>query len=160
MPEALSETPPHDFTGAPTRSMTLSMATEGGKTRWLINGLSHEMHEYPITVRRGAKEIWEVRNDEKSMPHPMHLHGFRFLVLGRAGSPEQVSRLAVDGSGRTVSDLGFKDTVLVWPGETFRWAVDFSHGFQGEQLHMFHCHILEHENGGMMLNFKVVPGGA
>jgi suppressor of ftsI/bilirubin oxidase len=86
----------------------------------------------------------------------MHLHGFRFLVLGRSGSPGQVSRLAIDGDGRTVSDLGFKDTALIWPGETVRWAIDFSHDFEGEQLYMFHCHILEHENAGMMLNVKVV----
>ena len=61
----------------------------------------------------------------------------------------------MDDSGRTATDLGFKDTVLVWPGETVRWAVDFAHGFEGEQLYMFHCHILEHETA-MMLNLKVV----
>jgi blue copper oxidase len=160
VPETLSESPRPDFTGASTRPITLSMATEGERTQWLINGLSHEVDEYPIVVRRGAKEVWAVRNDEISMPHPMHLHGFRFLVLSRTGSPEQVSRFAVDDAGRTVSDLGFKDTVLIWPGETVRWAVDFSHGFEGEQLYMFHCHILEHENAGMMLNVKVVSGEA
>ena len=159
VPETLTGFPQPDFAGAPTRPITLSMATEGGANRWLINGLSHEMDEYPIVARRGAKEIWEIYNDERSMPHPMHLHGFRFLVLGRKGSPEQVSRLAVDGGGRTVTDLGYKDTVLVWPGETVRLAMDFAHGFEGEQLYMFHCHILEHENAGMMLNLKVVSGG-
>jgi len=71
-------------------------------------------------------------------------------------SPQQVGRLTVDGKGRTATDLGFKDTVLVWPGETAKVAVDFSHGFEGEQLYMFHCHILEHEDAGMMLNYKVV----
>jgi blue copper oxidase len=76
------------------------------------------------------------------------------------GGPEQVSRLGVDEDGRTVTDLGYKDTVLVWPGETVRMAMDFSHGFEGEQLHKFHCHKLEHENGGMMLNVKVVSGEA
>ncbi len=159
-PEILSEIPQKDFTEAPTRPITLSMVTEGETTRWLINGLSYEMGEYPIVVRRGAKEIWELHNAERSMPHPMHLHGFRFLVLGRTGSPEQVSRLAVDYDGRTMTDLGFKDTVLVWPGETVKVAIDFSHGFEGEQLYMFHCHILEHENAGMMLNVKVVSGEA
>jgi blue copper oxidase len=138
----------------------LSMVTEGETTRWLINGLSYEMGEYPIVARRGAKEIWEIHNAERNMPHPMHLHGFRFLVLGKTGSPEQVSRLAVDYDGRTVTDLGFKDTVLVWPGETVKVAIDFSHSFEGEQLYMFHCHILDHENAGMMLNVKVVSGEA
>jgi blue copper oxidase len=160
VPETLSESPRQDFAGATTRPVTLSMATEGETNRWLINGLAHEMDEYPIEARRGEKEIWEIYNDERSMPHPMHLHGFRFLVLSRTGSPEQLSRLAVDESGRTVSDLGYKDTVLVWPGESVKCAVDFSHGFEGEQLYMFHCHILEHENAGMMLNVKVISGEA
>jgi blue copper oxidase len=160
VPETLTAYPRQDLTGAPTRPITLSMATEGEANSWLINGLTHEMDEYPIVARRGAKEIWEIRNEERSMPHPMHLHGFRFLVLGRTGSPEQVSRLAVDESGRTVTDLGYKDTVLVWPGETVRCAMDFAHGFEGEQLYMFHCHILEHENAGMMLNVKVLSGEA
>jgi blue copper oxidase len=154
-PETLYEPPRQDFFGATTRSITLSMASEGRANRWLINGLTHEMDEYPIVAQRGEKEIWDIHNDEKSMPHPMHLHGFRFRVLGRTGSPEQVSHLAVDESGRTATDLGFKDTVLVWPGETVKLAIDFSHGFEGEQFYMFHCHILEHENAGMMLNVKV-----
>jgi blue copper oxidase len=160
VPETLSESQQQDFTEATTRPIRLSMATEGGATRWLIDGLRHRMDEYPIVAQRGAKEIWRIHNDERSMPHPMHLHGFRFLILSRTGSPEQVSRLAVDEDGRTMADLGFKDTVLVWPGETVNLALDFSHGFEGEQLYMFHCHILEHENAGMMLNFKVLSGEA
>jgi suppressor of ftsI/bilirubin oxidase len=70
--------------------------------------------------------------------------------------------MAVDEHGRTVTDLGWKDTVLVWPGETVRIAIEFSHDFDGEQIYLFHCHILEHEDAGMMINYKVVdpPGRA
>jgi blue copper oxidase len=107
-------------------------------------------------VQRGASEVWEIRNDERSMPHPMHLHGFRCRVLERKNSPGQVAGTAVDEKGRTVTDLGWKDTVLVWPGETVRIAIQFSHDFEEEQLYLFHCHILEHEDAGMMLNYKVV----
>jgi FtsP/CotA-like multicopper oxidase with cupredoxin domain len=117
--------------------------------------MDHRHHMGPARLPDGHG-FYVLKNDERSMPHPMHLHGFRFLVLGRTGSLEQVSRLAVDDAGRTATDLGYKDTVLVWPGETVRLAVDFSHGFEGEQFYMFHCHILEHENAGMMLNVKVV----
>ena len=89
------------------------------------------------------------------MPHPMHIHGFQFRVMSRQGSPEQVQRLALDGNGLTVTDLGWKDTVLSWPGETVRIVTDFSHPFLGDQVYMVHCHNLEHEDGGMMLNLKV-----
>jgi blue copper oxidase len=154
VPETLSEVPQPDSGDADIRPITISMTTDDQGMRWLINGKTHRMDEVPIVVQRGAKEIWEIHNDEKSMPHPAHLHGFQFRVLERAGTPEQVAHLAVDESGRLVTDLGFKDTVLLWPGETVRCAMDFSHGFDGEQLYMFHCHILEHETG-MMLNVKI-----
>src|ERR687886_83014 len=87
------------------------------------------------------------------MPHPINLHGFQFSVLERVGTPEQVAQLAVDEEGRLATDVGFKDTVLLWPGETVKCAMDFSHGFEGEQIYMFHCHILEHETA-MMLNLE------
>src|SRR5918993_983621 len=105
---------------ARARRVTLSAETEGDETRWLIDGRTYDPNEYPIVARRGEVEVWEIRNEKRSMPHPMHLHAFRFRVLGRTGSPEQVSRLAIDRQGRTVTDLGWKDTVLVWPGETVR----------------------------------------
>jgi blue copper oxidase len=155
VPEILSEMPQPDLGDVDTRPITISMTTDDQGMRWLINGKTHRMDEFPIVVQRGVKEIWEIHNHEKSMPHPIHLHGFQFRILERVSTPEQVAHLVVDEKGRLVTDLGFKDTVLLWPGETVKCAMDFSHGFEGEQLYMFHCHILEHEMG-MMLNLKVV----
>ena len=87
----------------------------------------------------------------------MHLHGYFYRVLQRSGSPEQVKKQAVDAQGRLVTDLGYKDTVLVWPGETVSVSIDFSRPqYQGEQLFLFHCHNLEHEDQGMMLNVRVM----
>ncbi|MFN3805056.1 MAG: multicopper oxidase domain-containing protein [Pyrobaculum sp.] len=60
---------------------------------------------------------------------------------------------AVDRRGRLPTDLGLKDTVLVWPGETVVVAVEFDI-FVEPQLFPFHCHNLEHEDGGM-INIKV-----
>src|SRR5215207_509009 len=154
VPETLSEIPQPDLAQAASRPITISMTTDDQGMRWLINGKTHRMDEFPIVVQRGVTEVWEIHNDENSMPHPIHLHGFQFRILGRVGTPEQVAHLVVDEKGRLVTDLGFKDTVLLWPGETVKCAMDFSHGFEGEQLYMFHCHILEHETG-MMLNLKV-----
>lgn len=56
------------------------------------------------------------------------------------------------------TDLGWKDTVLIWPGETVRVALNFTHNFRGEQTYVVHCHVLEHEENGMMLNYKVIEG--
>jgi blue copper oxidase len=154
VPETLSRLPQLDLGGATMRPITVSMTTDDRGMKWLINGKTHSMDEFPIIVQRGAKEIWEIYNDEKSMPHPMHIHGFQFRVLERVGSPEQVAHLVVDERGRLVTDPGLKDTVLVWPGETVKWFIDFSHDFEGEQYYMFHCHILEHETA-MMVNLRV-----
>jgi suppressor of ftsI/bilirubin oxidase len=90
------------------------------------------------------------------MPHPMHIHGFQFQVLQRINSPLVVRRLAINNQGLLATDVGFKDTVLVWPGETVRIAIDFSHDFLGSQLYMLHCHNLEHEDNGMMMNYEVI----
>src|SRR5215211_2225773 len=117
VPATLSRMPQLDSGRATTRPITVSMTTDDRGMQWLINGKTHEMDEFPIVVQRGAKEIWEIRNDEKSMPHPMHIHGFQFRIQERVGTPEQVAHLVVDEKGRLVTDLGFKDTVLLWPGE-------------------------------------------
>jgi suppressor of ftsI/bilirubin oxidase len=113
------------------------------------------MDEAPIVVQRNTAETWLIRNYFNSMPHAMHLHGFHFQVAGRQTSPAQVAALKVDEAGRLATDLGWKDTVLVWPGESVRIAIDFTLPFAGEQTYVFHCHNLEHEDGGMMLGVKV-----
>lgn len=151
LPARLSQVAPIKTAGAAVRMINLEMA----QMRWLINGNTYQMDVFPIEVKRNTVEIWEIRNTEHSMPHPMHIHGFQFQVQSRQNSPAQLRALASHGNGRTVSDLGWKDTVLVWPGETVRIAIDFSHDFGGDQTYVFHCHNLEHEDGGMMVNLRV-----
>ena len=125
------------------------------KGRWRVDDRVYDMQSTPIVVSRNAVETWLVRNDRASMPHAMHLHGFQFRVLGREASPGQLAPLVVDARGRLATDLGWKDTVLVWPGETVKIRIDFRHPFAGEQIYLVHCHNLEHEDGGMMLRVKV-----
>ena len=126
-----------------------------GNGNWTINGWRFNMHETPVTVQRGAREIWLLQNNRASMPHPAHIHGFQFRVLERRDSPAQVRSLATRNNGLLPQDLGLLDTVLVWPGESVRIALDFSHPFSGDQIYMFHCHNLEHEDTGMMIGYKV-----
>ncbi len=125
------------------------------KMVWRINGLTYQNEKTPITVKRGATEVWNIQNAAASMPHPFHIHGFQFQILERIGSPAQQKELSVNDKGLAASDLGWKDTVLVWPGETACIAIDFTHPFNGDQVYMIHCHNLEHEDQGMMLNLKV-----
>ena len=150
-PETLSKIKPMGLEGAAERKIELSM----GHMRFLINGLTFRMDEVAFEVKRGAVEIWRISNPTVGMPHPMHLHGFSFQVIERLNSPPPLAASARFGKGRTVSDLGWKDTVLVWPGETVRIAIDFTHDFPGSQTYLFHCHNLEHEDAGMMINYRV-----
>jgi suppressor of ftsI len=98
----------------------------------LINGKRMDLHRVDVTVPLGATEIWEIEN-LVGMDHPFHLHGFRFQVLDRDGVPEPFPQ--------------WKDTVNVPKHETVRVIVTFD-DYPG--LWMFHCHILDHEDAGMM----------
>ena len=141
----------------PDRRLRLDFDDRSG---YLIDQTPYQRDEIAFSIARGAREVWEVRNSPLSMPHPMHLHGFGFRVLRRQGTFGPARALASANSGRMPSDLGVKDTVVVWPNETLWLAVDFSlpadATFDGRQRYMFHCHNLEHEDGMMMRNFAVV----
>ncbi len=151
LPARLSEPIALSAAAGDDRPLRLAFA----KGRWRINDRVYDMQSTPIVVPRDAVETWLVRNEHASMPHAMHLHGFQFRVLERATSPGQLAPLVVDARGRLAADLGWKDTVLVWPGESVRIRIDFRHPFAGEQIYLVHCHNLEHEDGGMMLRVKV-----
>jgi FtsP/CotA-like multicopper oxidase with cupredoxin domain len=75
--------------------------------------------------------------------HPMHIHGVQFQVLERIG-----------GRGSVISsEKGWKDTVLVMAKEKVRVIMTFPL-YTG--TFVFHCHNLEHEDDGMMLNYKII----
>lgn len=157
LPSRLSALP--DATAAPgaaTRRIRLDFDERAG---FLIDNTPYRLDEIAFNVTRGVHEVWEIRNSPISMPHPMHLHGFGFRVLRRQGTYGGARRLATESGGRFPTDLGIKDTVVLWPNETVTLAVDFAlpndAPFSGRQRYMFHCHNLEHEDGMMMRNFAV-----
>ncbi|MEO8847533.1 MAG: multicopper oxidase domain-containing protein, partial [Casimicrobiaceae bacterium] len=151
-PSVLSTLPfPPLATGDPV-AFRLSFA----KSRWRINDRVFDMQGEPLLVPRNTVQTWLLRNYYTSMPHAMHLHGFTLRVLARETSPDFLAPLAIDANGRLPADMGAKDTVLVWPGESVRVAIDFSCPFAGPQDYLLHCHNLEHEDGGMMLRVRVV----
>ena len=129
-----------------------------GMMVWGINGAKFDMLGVSEleTVKLGTHEIWEFRNEGRGsmmgmvMPHAMHVHGLQFQVLSRG-----VMR-KFEGGYRTVNagfvDEGWKDTVLVMPGERVRVLLRFS-DYTG--LFLYHCHMLEHEDTGLMRNYLV-----
>ena len=100
------------------------------------------------TVTLNALEVWELTNDvngANGFPHPIHVHGLQFQVIERTGTPSDVR----DG----YVDEGWKDTVLLMPNERAKILLKFE-DYTG--LFLYHCHNLEHEDGGMMRNYRVV----
>lgn len=85
-----------------------------------------------------------------SMAHPIHLHGQQFQVLSRSLSGDDADDYETVKEGLISS--GFKDTVLLMPGEKIRLIKPFE-DFKGR--FMYHCHNLEHEDLGMMREFEI-----
>lgn len=110
---------------------------------WTINGKGYEANAYEDyeLIRFGDTEVWEFYNPT-GMPHPMHIHGTQFQILKRES-----------GQLQGCLDEGWKDTVLVMPGDRVQVIKEFN-TFKGTFI--YHCHNLEHEDMSMMRNFKII----
>ena len=155
LPQRLAAIPPLGPTtfGQRPRSFRL----EGAHMNWTINGRSyqHEAVADDEIVRFGAEEVWAFENlggmgMMGAQPHPMHVHGVQFRVLDRSMSSSAAAYWQRLREGFV--DDGWKDTVLVLPGERVRVAMRFD---AHPGLFLYHCHNLEHEDMGMMRSFRI-----
>ncbi|MBW5481415.1 multicopper oxidase family protein [Streptomyces bambusae] len=111
-----------------------------------INGRKMDMGRVDGTVVRGTAETWTVRNDD-GMPHNFHVHEVQFRILDVNGQPPPPHL------------RGPKDTVFVPSGTTVRLAMRFDGPADPDTPYMYHCHLLYHEDEGMMGQFVVVEPG-
>ena len=132
-------------------------AVTSGGMQWLLNGRTFDMESVASneTVALGSKEVWEFANlgggmMGMRMAHPLHVHGRQFRILSRQVDPALAKDWESLRGGFT--DEGWKDTVLVMPGERVRVLMHFTR-YPG--LFLYHCHNLEHEDMGMMRNYRV-----
>ncbi|WP_367299876.1 multicopper oxidase CueO [Hafnia alvei] len=107
-----------------------------------INGIAFDMAKPMFDVPRGTYEKWTISGEGDMMLHPFHIHGTQFRILSENGKPPAAHR------------SGWKDTVRVegWRSEVL---VKFDHEAPKERAYMAHCHLLEHEDTGMMMSFTV-----
>lgn len=154
MPDTLANVSPPDPSQATvTRSFELQMDTGAdlaalafawgnicGDGAMAINGQPMNMDRIDEEVRKGDTEIWRISVDEQL--HPFHIHGCSFRILTQNGAePPAYAQ-------------GWKDMVHVENG----WSdvlVTFNHEATVDTPYMYHCHILEHEDCGMMGQFTV-----
>ncbi|WP_405676504.1 multicopper oxidase domain-containing protein [Streptomyces sp. NBC_01511] len=138
----------------PARLVDLPRATAASATRTRtfelaehrINGKQMRMDRIDFGVRKDSTEIWEVRSGDGTL-HSFHVHDVQFRVL------------SVDGDRPPPELAGWKDTVFLPPGTTMRLVIRFADYSDPDVPYMFHCHMLYHEDQGMMGQFVVLGPG-
>lgn len=106
-----------------------------------INGKKFDPDRIDFTQEKGVTEIWEVYNkpDMMNSLHPFHIHGTQFKVV------------SINDETPPLHLQGYKDTISLPPGDKAKIAVKFTE----PGIYMYHCHILEHEDNGMMGQVEV-----
>jgi FtsP/CotA-like multicopper oxidase with cupredoxin domain len=139
LPSRLSILPRYPLGGDTTRRR---FRFESFMMSHTINGRSFDLERIDERVPLGRTEVWTLVNGSE-LPHPVHIHGGQFRVVSRTGGRNRVMPW----------ETGLKDTVLLLPNEEVDVAVRFA---DHPGVFLLHCHTLEHEDSGMMLNFEVV----
>jgi bilirubin oxidase len=128
-----------------TRTLTFTPVTMGSNQLngdFLINGSTMDLDVINYSVPLNNTEIWELTN-QSAISHPFHIHDVQFNILTR------------NGVAPPVNEQGRKDVVLVKPQETVRFIAKFEDFTSDTVPYMYHCHLLTHEDGGMMGQFIV-----
>jgi FtsP/CotA-like multicopper oxidase with cupredoxin domain len=107
-----------------------------------INGRPHDIARIDAEVELGSVERWFIGGGGV-VEHPFHVHGVHFRIVSEGG-----------GAPARPENRGWKDTVVI-SGET-EIIARFTHSAGREAPFMYHCHILEHEDAGMMGQFTVI----
>jgi bilirubin oxidase len=140
-----SATPP---AGAPIRRFHLQRGTDAaGKNVFKINDQLMDMARIDFNIADGAHEIWEITAGDRVWPHNFHIHDTQFRILD------------IDGAPPPPELAGYKDTVFIYPQTTVRLAVRFSGYTDPINPYMYHCHMLFHEDQGMMGQFRTLAPG-
>ncbi|WP_228041033.1 multicopper oxidase family protein [Nodosilinea sp. LEGE 07088] len=119
-----------------TRQFTLN---HGMGMVFLINGQAFDHSRIDTQVALNTVEDWEIVNTG-TMAHPFHVHTNKFQIISRNGQPAPYA--------------AWKDVVLVSPGETVRIRMPFR-DYTGKTV--YHCHVLDHEDRGMMGTLDIQP---
>ncbi len=108
-----------------------------------INGKSMDMNRIDENVPLNQVEIWDVENS-MGMNHNFHIHATHFEIIER------------NGGSVADNEKGYKDTVYLAPNDKVKLIVKMTDYTDSTNPYMYHCHFLEHEDGGMMGQFVVI----
>lgn len=131
--------------GAGTRNIAITATPMMSMTNFFLNGVKFDEDVINFTATQGNTEIWTITN-QSMMPHPFHIHGNHFYVL------------SVNGATPPANQQGRKDVITVPPMMGSVQLITRYEDFADPDMpYMYHCHILSHEDGGMMGQFLVLP---
>ena len=140
VPDRLRPVPKLDVPDKVAMTWTFDLTEDGHGSYWSINGEMFDPQRVDHRVLLGSTERWRLRNTS-DMTHYVHLHEEQWQTISRNGErPPPWER-------------GFEDTWRLDPGETVDVAARFT-DYPG--VFMVHCHMLDHEDHGMMAQFEVV----
>ena len=115
---------------------------------FMINGEQMDMARVDTVIDEDARELWTVTNENSDWPHNFHIHNARFKVVDWDGDEKM-----------NVINSGWKDIVNLPPKATARLLVEFGHFPDKTIPYMYHCHMLLHEDQGMMGQYVIVDKG-
>lgn len=122
-------------------------ATRTFDLKWfMINNQRMDMNRIDMTIPVDTTEVWSVRNSD-NWPHNFHVHDVQFLITD------------IDGHAPPPELSGWKDTVYTAPNSTYTLAMRFTGHSDPTYPYMYHCHLLLHEDKGMMGQFLVLAPG-
>lgn len=139
IPQHLADVP---YPEVDENALVHQVVMSGTDEEVMINGKKFGMMRIDDRQELGVAEYWDITNTNDccgGMIHPYHTHGGSFKVISR------------NGEAPYPNEMGYKDTIGVNPGETVRVKMRFNY----PGVFMYHCHIIEHEDGGMMAQMQV-----
>ncbi len=147
IPSTLTTNTVYSSVGASNFNVSITGIPPMSMTDFLMNGVKYDMDVINMTTSVNNIMTWNITN-QSMMPHPFHIHGNHFFVL------------KVNGADPPLNLRGRKDVVIVPPnGGSVQLITKYSDYGDSLLPYMFHCHILSHEDNGMMGQFIVKPDG-
>lgn len=131
--------PPSSF----NRSFSITAQPMMSMTNFFINNQQFDMEEVNFKTKLGITESWTITN-QTMMAHPFHVHGNHFFIT------------QINGQAPPENIKGRKDVVIIPPmNGSVKLVTTFSDFSDTDMPYMYHCHILSHEDKGMMGQFIV-----
>ena len=126
-----------------TNARSIAITDNGPGTPFTFDGMAFDMMMIDQTIALGEVEAWTIKNDHV-FGHAFHIHDVQFSLISRSGGP------------LADYEKGWKDTFAIMPDESVTFVAKFTDFASPTDSYMYHCHMANHEDGGLMGQFLVV----